>query len=71
MIGLTCYLVLSASGPLGWTHLLYTRTAMSAAQFVLALPLVVAVVLGALRRLPPSAREVLFTHGVTRARQIA
>jgi tungstate transport system permease protein len=70
VIGLTLYLVLSASGPLGWTHLLYTRTAMSVAQFVLALPLVVAVVLGALRRLPPSAREVLCTHGVTGARKM-
>jgi len=70
VIGLTLYFVLSASGPLGWTRLLYTRTAMSFAQFVLALPLVVAVVLGALRHLPPSAREALFTHGVTRWRQM-
>jgi tungstate transport system permease protein len=70
VIGLTLYLLLSASGPLGWTRLLYTRAAMAMAQFVLALPLVVAVVLGALRRLPPSAREALFTHGVTRMRQM-
>ena len=70
VIGLTLYLLLSASGPLGWARLLYTRTAMAVAQFVLALPLVVAVVLGALRRLPPSAREALVTHGVTRARQM-
>ncbi len=70
VIGLTLYLVLSASGPLGWARLLYTRTAMSAAQFVIALPLVVAVVLGALRQLPPSAREALLTHGATRTRQM-
>ena len=70
VIGLTFYLVLSASGPLGWIHLLYTRTAMALAQFVLAIPLVVAVVLGALRRLPPSASEILSTHGVTRVRQM-
>ena len=66
VIGLTLYLLLSASGPLGWARLLYTRTAMAAAQFVLAVPLVVAVVLGALRRLPPSALEALVTmasHG--------
>jgi tungstate transport system permease protein len=43
---------------------------MATAQFVLAVPLVVTVVLGALRRLPPSASEALFTHGVTRPRQI-
>jgi tungstate transport system permease protein len=70
VIGLTLYLVLSASGPLGWARLLYTRTAMVAAQFVLALPLVVVVVLGALRQLPPAAREALLTHGATRARQM-
>jgi tungstate transport system permease protein len=70
VIGLTLYLLLSASGPLGWARLLYTRGAMSCAQLILVLPLVVAVVLGALRRLPPSAREVLLTHGVTRARQM-
>lgn len=70
VIGLTLYFVLSASGPLGWTRLLYTRTAMTAAQFILALPLLAAVVLGALRRLPPSATEALITHGVPRARQM-
>jgi tungstate transport system permease protein len=70
VIGLTLYLLLSASGPLGWARLLYTRTAMAAAQCVLALPLVVVVVLGALRRLPPSARETLITHGLTPARQL-
>jgi tungstate transport system permease protein len=71
VVGLALYFVLSASGPLGWTRLLYTRTAMAAGQFVLALPIVVAVVLGALRRLTPSARESLVTHGVAPARQMA
>ena len=70
VVGLTVYFLLSASGPLGWTELLYTRTAMALAQLVLALPLVVAVVLGALRRLPASASEALVTHGVTWARQM-
>lgn len=70
VIGLTLYLLLSASGPLGWTKLLYTRTAMALCQLVLALPLVVAVVLGALGRLPPSASEALITHGVTWTRQM-
>lgn len=70
VVGLTLYFVLSAGGPLGWTRLLYTRTAMSFGQFVLAFPLVVALVLGALRRLPPSASEALVTHGASRARQM-
>jgi tungstate transport system permease protein len=70
VIGLTLYLLLSASGPLGWTRLLYTRTAMALAQFVLAIPLVVAVVLGALRRLPPTASEALRAHGARRMREM-
>lgn len=70
VVGLTLYFILSANGPLGWTRLLYTRTAMTCAQLILALPLVVAVVLGALRRLPPSATEALVTHGVPRPRQM-
>jgi tungstate transport system permease protein len=70
VIGLTLYLLLSTSGPLGWARLLYTRGAMSCAQLILVLPLIVAVVLGALSRLPASAREALLTHGVTRARQM-
>jgi tungstate transport system permease protein len=70
VIGLTLYFVLSAGGPLGWTKLLYTRTAMSIGQLVLALPLLVAVVLGALHRLPASASEALITHGVSPARRM-
>src|ERR1051325_2662923 len=62
VVGLTLYFVLSASGPLGWTRLLYTRTAMAMGQLVLALPLLVAVVPGALHRLPESA-SVLPANG--------
>jgi tungstate transport system permease protein len=64
------YFVLSVDGPLGWTRLLYTRTAMAVGQLVLALPLLVAVVLGALHRLPESATEALITHGVAPARRM-
>ena len=70
VIGLTLYFVLSATGPLGWTNLLYTRAAIALSQFILALPLVVTVVLGALYRLPPSAHESLVTHGVTWTRKM-
>jgi tungstate transport system permease protein len=71
VVGLTLYFVLSAQGPLGWTKLLYTRTAMAMGQLALALPLFVAVVLGALHRLPDAAGEALVTHGVTPARRMA
>jgi tungstate transport system permease protein len=70
VIGLTLYFLLSASGPLGWIQLLYTRVAMTLGQFILTLPIVVAIVLGALRRLPASATETLVTHGLSRGRQM-
>lgn len=42
VVGLALYLLLSRAGPLGWAGLLFTPWAMVAAQFVLALPIVVA-----------------------------
>ena len=42
VVGLVLYLLLSRSGPLGWLGLLFTPTAMGIAQFLLALPIVVA-----------------------------
>ncbi|HYZ60886.1 MAG TPA: ABC transporter permease [Acetobacteraceae bacterium] len=42
VVGLTLYLLLSRAGPLGWFGLLYTPAAMLVAQFLLALPIVVA-----------------------------
>jgi tungstate transport system permease protein len=65
-VGLTLYFVLSASGPLGWMNLLYTRAAMALGQFVLAAPIVTAVVLVALRRLSPEVRETILTFGLPR-----
>jgi tungstate transport system permease protein len=42
VVGLALYLLLSRSGPLGSMGLLFTPTAMALAQFLLALPIVVA-----------------------------
>ena len=66
VIGLTLYFVLSASGPLGWMQLLYTRAAMMLGQFVLALPIVVAVALVAFSRLPMEFRETVRTLHLSR-----
>ena len=68
VVGLTFYFLLSQSGPLGWMNLLYTRTAMTIGQFVLALPIVTAVCLVALNRLGPEFRETVRTLGVPRLR---
>jgi tungstate transport system permease protein len=59
------YFVLSNTGPLGWMGLLYTRTAMTVGQFVLALPIVTAVSLVALNRLGPEVRETVRTLGLS------
>ncbi len=42
VVGLVVYLMLSNAGPLGWLQLLYTPTAMIAAQTVLITPIVAA-----------------------------
>lgn len=68
-IGLGLYFVLSASGPLGWMSLLYTKVAMIVGQTLLAVPIIGALVLTDLRRLPPSARETAFTLAIPRARR--
>lgn len=67
VVGLSFYFLFSHSGPLGWMNLLYTRTAMTIGQFVLALPIVTAACLIALNRLGPEYRETtrsLGIHGV-------
>lgn len=66
VVGLTLYFFLSASGPLGWMNLVYTRTAMTIGQFVLAVPIVTAVGLVALGRLAPEVRETVQTLGLSR-----
>ncbi len=63
-IGLALYFVLSAEGPLGWMDVLYTRAAMIAGQSLLAFPIVAALVLTDLRRLPAEARETAITLGL-------
>jgi tungstate transport system permease protein len=71
VVGLTLYFVLSASGPLGWLDVLYTRVAMVIGQVVLAMPLVAALTYSAVRRLPPEARETVTTLGLGRLAAMA
>ena len=66
VVGLLLYFALTASGPLGWTDLLYTQIAMIAGQTVLALPIIAALTLVAVHRLPPSALETASTLGFSR-----
>jgi len=70
VIGLTLYFILSASGPLGWMHFLYTRLAMVAGQFLLALPVVTAVCLVSLTHQPPEFAETVRTLAVPPMRRM-
>jgi tungstate transport system permease protein len=68
VVGLLVYLLLSRRGALGTLDLLYTRRAIVAGEFLLAFPLLVVVVHGAVagldRRVPETAR----TLGASRLR---
>jgi tungstate transport system permease protein len=66
VVGLTLYFAFSAAGPLGWMDVLYTRMAMVVGQCILALPILAAIALTAVRNLPPEAHETALTLGVTR-----
>ena len=70
VVGLALYFAFSAAGPLGWMDLLYTRTAMVVGQFILALPILAAIALTAVRSLPVAAHETALTLGVTGLRRM-
>lgn len=70
VVGLTLYFVFSAAGPLGWMDLLYTRAAMVVGQFILAVPILAAVALTAVRNLPLEAHETATTLGATTPRRM-
>jgi tungstate transport system permease protein len=67
VVGLFIYLMLSRSGPLGFMGLLYTPTAMMIAQFVLALPIIVALCHSAIVSVDPVIRDAALTLGATRS----
>jgi tungstate transport system permease protein len=70
VVGLGLYFAFSVSGPLGWMELLYTRTAMIAGQFVLAVPIVAALTLTAVRNLPRETHETALTLRITAGRKM-
>jgi tungstate transport system permease protein len=70
VVGLTLYFVISASGPLGWMHLLYTRLAMVGGQFLLALPVITAVCLVSLTHQPKELAETVQTLAVPPLRRM-
>jgi tungstate transport system permease protein len=70
VVGLTLYLLLSRSGPLGEWRLLFTQTAMVLGQIVLALPLLIAMAHTALQAADRRAWETARMLGASRLRAI-
>lgn len=71
VVGLTVYLLLSRSGPLGELGLLFTPTAMVIAQALLVLPIIAALTRQTVEDLWLEYREELNAMGVGPARQVA
>lgn len=70
VVGLTFYLLLSRSGPLGRLGILFTPSAMVVAQFVLALPIVTALSHRAMESVWRDYGDDLLVSGATRMRAI-
>jgi len=70
VVGLALYLLMSRSGPLGGLGLLFTPLAMSVAQFLLALPIVVALSHRAMTGIWHDYGDQLLVDGVTRVQAI-
>lgn len=70
VVGLVVWLLLVRSGPLGGLDLVYTKTAMVIAQFLIATPLVVGLTAAAIQALPPELPDLLAVLGAGRLRTL-
>lgn len=63
VVGLVVWLLLTRSGPFGTLELIYTKTAMGLAQFVISLPLIVGFTAASIQALPAQLPDLLATLG--------
>lgn len=63
VVGLIVWLLLTRSGPLGTLELIYTKSAMVLAQFVISLPLIVGFTAASIQALPAQLPDLLATLG--------
>jgi len=68
VVGLVVWVMLVRSGPFGDLNLIYTRTAMVLAQFLIATPIVVGFTTASLQALSPRLSDLLFVLGAGRLR---
>jgi tungstate transport system permease protein len=66
VVGLFVSILLWRSGPLGFLELLYTPTAIIAAQFVIAAPIVTGLTIAAIQQLNPKLRLQMLGLGASR-----
>lgn len=65
VVGLVVYLLLTASGPLGWLGLLYTPTAMIITQLIMVVPIIAGVTMSAVGSVEKAIRERALSLGAT------
>ncbi len=65
VVGLVVYLILSRSGPMGFLGLLYSPTAMVAAQTILAFPIVAALTHAGIASVDPIVKDAIRSLGAT------
>ncbi len=70
VVGLIVWLLLVRSGPFGGFDLIYTRTAMVLAQFLIATPIVVGFTTASFQALPPRLPDLLTVLGAGRMRTL-
>lgn len=70
LVGLVVYLLISRSGPFGALQLLFTAPAMVIAQFILTLPIVIALTRSSIKNLPEELDETLWSLGASKAQRI-
>lgn len=68
VVGLSVFAFLSRQGPLGDLQLLFTPTAIVIGEFILAIPIVIALAIAALTGVDPRVRETGLTLGASRPR---
>jgi ABC-type tungstate transport system substrate-binding protein len=70
VVGLFVWLLLVRSGPLGTLDLVYTKAGMIAAQFLIALPVVIGFTTASFQALPPRLPDLLVVLGASRVRAL-
>ena len=70
VVGFIVYIFLVRTGPLGFFHILYTPSAMIAAQFIIALPVVAGFTMATIQQLDPKLRLQILALGASQSQMV-